>query len=78
MAFTEFRPELDYAKHALEVCLTARRSLRVLSRDLDRDVYEHADLLAAVSGLARQRGAEIKIIVCDVKPIVETRHRLLA
>ena len=62
----------------LAVCGAARRQLRVISHSLERGIYEQPALVAAVSELARQRDSEVRILVREVKPVVEEHHDLLA
>lgn len=68
----------DHEKSALSLIKQARRQLRILNINLDHDIFNHEALCNAASQLARShRHSEIKIIVVDVKPIVQRGHKLL-
>lgn len=63
---------------ALDLARQCRRQLRLLSNDLDPEMFDRADFIDAVSRLARTvRNAEIRLLVLDVKPIVQRGHGLL-
>lgn len=67
-----------FATLATELARTARRHLRIYSYRLDHDVFDSAELAAAVSELARRgRYSEIRILVSDARPMVQRGHRLL-
>jgi hypothetical protein len=56
----------------------ARRVLRIVSRDLDCKIYEHADTVAAIKGFALgSRRSDVRIIVRDISRIVSRGHRLV-
>lgn len=63
---------------ALEIARQSRRHLRLLSHTLDHELFDNDDFASAISQLARaSRCSEIRLLVIDVKPIVERGHRLL-
>jgi hypothetical protein len=74
---TEFYPH-PFDQHAVELCNSASRYIRILSPTLDRDVFDNMELRDALSKLARRgRHSDIRILVNDSRPIVEHGHRLL-
>jgi hypothetical protein len=74
---TDFYPH-PFDQHAVELCDSASRYLRILSPTLDRDVFDNAQLCDAISKLARRsRHSDIRILVNNSRPIVEHGHRLL-
>lgn len=63
---------------AVDLCTSARRYLRILSPDLDHEVFDTEALREAISGLARRsRYTEVRILVSDTRAIVQRGHRLL-
>ena len=68
----------DRAAVALELAQQARRQLRLFSHALDPELYDNDAFADAISRLARDsRLSEIRLLVVEVKPIVERGHRLL-
>lgn len=64
---------------ALELVKSARRSLRIYSAQLDREVFDNLELVAAMTQLARRgRHSDIRILINDAKPMVAQGHRLLS
>ena len=62
----------------VELCTSARRYIRILSPDLDREVFDSDELRDAISRLSRRsRYSEIRILVSDTRAIVQRGHRLL-
>lgn len=56
----------------------ARRSLEIVSRDLDPRVYDQAPFLVAIRRLATSaRQARIRVLVREVEPAVKPDHRLI-
>lgn len=79
---TEARIELQTANENREMAQTmvqqGRRSLKILSRDLDAPVYDMALFVEAVSQLVRQnRYATAQILVNDTDAVVKHGHRLV-
>lgn len=63
---------------AVELCLSARRHICILSPRLDHQVFDRIELVSALSALARRgRQSEIRILVANPEPIVKRGHRLL-
>jgi predicted GNAT family N-acyltransferase len=63
---------------ALDLAQQCRRQLRLLSSDLDPELYDSPEFAAALTQLARSsRVAEIRILVLEVRPIVQRGHALL-
>lgn len=68
----------DRAAVSLELARQSRRNLRLLSHTLDNELFDNNEFADAISQLARaSRFSEIRLLVVDVKPIVERGHRLL-
>jgi hypothetical protein len=56
----------------------ARRSLDIVSRELDPPLYDHQDFAEAVRRLAvSNRRAEIRVLVVEPAPIAARGHRLV-
>lgn len=63
---------------AVDLCTSARRYLRILSPNLDHEVFDTEALRDAISGLARRsRYTDIRILVTDTRAIVRRGHRLV-
>ena len=68
-----------FATHALALCRSAARYIRILSPDLDSDVFSTNDLTNALSALARDtRQPAVRILVSDIGSLTRQTHRLLA
>lgn len=68
----------DFSSHAIELAGKSRRDLMILSHRLDPLVYDTEDFYQAVLRFARQdRRSMVRMLVNDVKPIVEQGHYLL-
>jgi len=68
----------DYQRHALNAVQQGRRKLYILSDLLDDPVYNTDAFRDAVRNLAiKDRYSEVRILVKDIKPLVERGHRLL-
>ena len=62
----------------VELCNSARRYVRILSPDLDHEVFDSDALREAISKLARRsRHTEVRILVSDTRALVQRGHRLL-
>lgn len=67
-----------FATLALELALTARRSLCIFSQLLDREIFDSAELASAIAALARRsRYSDVRILINDARPLIEQGHRLL-
>ena len=68
----------DRGAVALELAQQSRRQLRVLSHTLDHALYDNEAFVSALSELARRgRNSEIRLLVIDIKPLVQRGHRLI-
>lgn len=82
---SETSPELilldeleDFQKHALKAVSEGRRKVYILSTILDDSVYNTDEFRDALRDLVIQdRYCEARILVKDIKPVVEHGHRLL-
>ena len=62
----------------LALARSARRSLRIYSHNLDREVFDNTELTTAMTALAaRSRHSDIRILINDAKPIAMQGHRVL-
>jgi predicted GNAT family N-acyltransferase len=65
---------IDRTAIALELVQQCRRHLRLLSHTLDPELFDRDDFSSALSELARRsRYSEIRLLVVEVKPIIELR-----
>jgi len=56
----------------------ARSTLEILSPDLENDIYDNPEFVAAVSQLARRsRHSSVRILIRDSAPVVKNGHRLV-
>ena len=61
-----------------QLAAQARRSMTILTPDLEAPVYDSADIIAAIGGLAlRGRFCEVRILVGDSGYAVRHGHRLI-
>lgn len=68
----------ERAAIALELAQQSRRNLRLLSHTLTPELFDTEDFASAISKLARSsRFSEVRLLVVEVKPIIERGHRLL-
>ncbi|MBE9538475.1 MAG: hypothetical protein IMF06_05290 [Proteobacteria bacterium] len=62
----------------VELCNSARRYIRILSPDLDHEVFDNDELREAISKLARRsRHTQVRILISDTRALVQRGHRLL-
>ncbi|RYY76149.1 MAG: hypothetical protein EOO52_01090 [Gammaproteobacteria bacterium] len=67
----------DFQEHSVKLVTQARRTIAILSHDLDAPIYAEEAFVAALSGFVRSsRTAQVQILVRDTKPLVETGHKL--
>jgi len=67
----------DFQEHSLKLVQQSRRSIAILSRDLDEALYGTPEFVQAVSTFIRtSRNAQVQILVKDTKPLVERGHSL--
>jgi predicted GNAT family N-acyltransferase len=63
---------------SLQLADQARRSLALLSRDLDPPIYDNAEFVAAVRRLAlRRKNLPVRVLLLDPGPAIQGGHRLL-
>lgn len=68
----------DFIEHADRMSQAGRRSIRILSTDLDRPLYHRETFTSALSQLARSHAlAEIQILLVNTSAIVEHGHSVL-
>lgn len=62
----------------VELCNSARRYIRILSPDLDHEVFDNDELREAISKLARRsQHTQVRILISDTRALVQRGHRLL-
>ena len=67
----------DFQSHALKLVSQSRRSIAILSHDLDAAIYARDEFVEAISSFARSsRNAHVQLLVKDTKPLVESGHKL--
>ena len=67
-----------FATLTVELVSTARRQLRIFSPRLDHEVFDREAMCDAITALARNsRYCDIRILICDSRPLVKLGHRLL-
>lgn len=63
---------------ALDLAQQAQRHIRILSNQLDPQIYDHADFATALSQLVRgYRGAEIRLLILDSTELARGFHAVL-
>ena len=74
----EVSARADVARISLELARQSRRSLDIVSRHLDPDVYDNEEFVEAVKELVlNNRGARVRLMVIDARPLVTQNHRLI-
>lgn len=72
-----FYPQ-DRRSVAIDLARQSSRTLRVLSNSLDPDLFDNAEFAEALSQLARRsRYSDIRLLVIEVRPLVQRGHRIL-
>ncbi len=67
----------DFQVESLKLVEQSRRSIAILSRDLDQLVYGAPEFIQALSNFARtNRYAQVQILVKNTKQLVESGHQL--
>ncbi|MGI1677816.1 MAG: hypothetical protein K6L75_03735 [Cellvibrionaceae bacterium] len=67
-----------FLKHAKKITAQATREICILSDELDRPIFNEQELVDTMSAFVRNnRNCTIKILVKNVRPIVERGHSLL-
>jgi hypothetical protein len=82
MSNNEFLTGVEYPhpfdELAVALCASAARYICILSPDLDPQAFDNAELVDAMSALARSsRQTQIRILVSDTRKMVGRGHRLL-
>ena len=67
-----------FAELLISLCASASRYLRILSPALDHTVFDNAELVDAISALARRDShSQVHILISDSRPIIQHGHRLI-
>jgi hypothetical protein len=67
----------DFQEHSLKLLAQSRRTIAILSRDLDNAIYGSDEFIQSMSNFVRSsRYAQVQILVKNTKPLVETAHKL--
>jgi hypothetical protein len=67
----------DFQEQSLKLLNQSRRTIAILSSELDEAVYGGDDFIQALSSFVRSsRYAQVQILVKNTKPIIETGHKL--
>jgi hypothetical protein len=67
----------DFQAQSLPLLQQARRTIAILSRELDEAVYGSDEFVHALSTFVRSsRYAQVQILVKNTKPIIDTGHKL--
>lgn len=67
----------DFQEQSLKLLGQARRSIAILSHDLDEPLYGTQEFVQAISNFARSsRNAQVQILVKNTKPLIENGHSL--
>jgi len=73
-----FEGRADNRALAAALADQARRSIDILSPDLEPAIYDHRPLVQALADLARRsRYSTVRILVCDASRVIKTGHRLI-
>lgn len=68
----------SFSKHANKILEKTSRDLIILSSKLDFSVYDQTSIAEAITQIAKNdRQASIKILVKDIRPLIERGHLLL-
>ena len=66
------------AELSLKLCGSASRNIRIVSSQLDHQIFDSAEMVDVLSALARRdRNSFVHILISDSRPIVNDGHRLL-
>jgi hypothetical protein len=68
----------DFRSYSQQLITHSRRSIAILTRDLDAQVYGTPEFVQLLSDFARSsRNAQVQILIKDTKPAIETAHLLV-
>jgi hypothetical protein len=68
----------DFRTYSEQLITQSRRSIAILTRDLDALVYATPECVQHLSDFVRSnRNAQVQILIKDTKPAIETGHLLM-
>lgn len=68
----------DFSRHSLKLLEESRREILLLSKTLDPTLYNNEAFYQHILDLVRKdRFTHVKILVKDIRPVVEQGHRIL-
>lgn len=68
----------DFCAHSIKLAQQSRRSIAILTHDLDDLVYGTSEFVQTLSDFARSsRNAQVQILIKDTKIAIETGHPLI-
>jgi len=68
----------SFSKHTRKILSETRRDVVILSDNLDFNIYDQKSIAEAITQIiTNDRHASIKILVKDIRPLVERGHHLL-
>ena len=67
----------DFQEQSLKLLNQSRRTIAILSSELDEAIYGNDEFIHALSGfVGDSRHAQVQILVKNTKPIIKTGHKL--
>lgn len=73
-----FETSEELREIALSMTIGCGRTLDIASRHLDPLIYDHEPFVEAVKQVVlNNRRAQVRILICDLAPVVQRGHRLL-
>jgi hypothetical protein len=71
--------EEAYLKHSKRIVAESSREIYILSDELDRSIFNDSELIDLLSSFVRlERRCTIKILVKDIRPMIDRGHALLS
>jgi hypothetical protein len=68
----------DFRNYSEQLIIQSRRSIAILTRDLDASVYATSEYVQNLSNFVRSsRHAQIQLLIKDTKPAIESSHPLI-
>lgn len=68
----------DFRSYSEQLVLNSRRSIAILTQNLDALIYATPELVQEISNFVRSsRNAQIQILIKDTKPAIENGHALV-